>query len=68
MFNMEEIYEIDTVCTNCNFKNKMELPKGKAVEETLCPNCGCKTLEISNGLEETVKRVSAEYTDFWGQE
>jgi Zn finger protein HypA/HybF involved in hydrogenase expression len=65
---MEEIYEIEILCSNCNFKNKIEVLKGKTVAETLCPNCGCKTLEIPNGSEEAVSHVATEHTDFWGQE
>lgn len=31
-------------CFNCGLHRTMEIPKGKTIQKTLCPNCGCETL------------------------
>ena len=42
---MEETYEFDAICENCEECVTIEIPKGVFVEEVIhaeeCPNCGC---------------------------
>lgn len=40
----EEKYNLEVCCKNCNFDGTVELEKGMKVEDSLCPECGCKTL------------------------
>jgi len=39
---MEEtnIYKMNVVCNNCDFKDEIDIEKGKAIEDKECPNCG----------------------------
>ena len=40
----DETYQEAVICSNCDFKGKATIPKGKLVKEADCPNCGNKTL------------------------
>lgn len=40
----EEKYKLEVRCKNCNFDGTVELKKGMKVEDSLCPECSCKTL------------------------
>lgn len=37
-------YSIEVACNNCNFRGKVQIPKGTPVAGSLCPNCGCQTV------------------------
>jgi predicted RNA-binding Zn-ribbon protein involved in translation (DUF1610 family) len=40
----DETYQEAVVCSNCDFKGSVAIPKGKLVKEAPCPKCGNKTL------------------------
>ena len=39
-----EFYAVRVICDNCDFEGQMSLPKGRLMRETLCPECGNKTV------------------------
>ncbi len=43
-------YKVRVICSNCQYGSYggevIEIPVGEQVKETLCPNCGCKTLMV----------------------
>lgn len=45
MTENKESYELSVYCKNCDFKSKIEIPKGVVVEEHLCPNCDTLNLQ-----------------------
>lgn len=45
---MAETYEVEVYCTNCGYQEKMEIEKGKEIEEKKCPGCGTKNLKRFN--------------------
>ncbi|MCH7648074.1 MAG: hypothetical protein IIA83_05665 [Thaumarchaeota archaeon] len=47
----EETYKRKVYCTNCNFRNEIDIAKGTKVEKATCPNCGNKTLEGDDFVE-----------------
>ena len=40
----DKSYQTPVICENCDFKGKIEIPKGTEIREALCPKCGNKTL------------------------
>jgi len=54
---MEEKYELDVYCQNCDFRGKVSIPKGTPFKEYPCPKCGIIDLEkdynvnLSSGRE-----------------
>jgi len=42
---MEEDYEQEAECENCDFYGIAKIPKGTKLEDALCPKCGCKGLK-----------------------
>jgi len=40
-------YEVWVKCTNCGQREKVSILKGVTVEDTPCPVCGCKALQLS---------------------
>ena len=40
----EDTYEMDAVCDNCDFRGKVNIPKGVLVKKAPCPKCGNQTL------------------------
>lgn len=45
----EETYKAKVYCSNCDFKKEIDIPKGKKIGETECPNCG--TPELSKDVD-----------------
>lgn len=44
-FNQANTYLTSFYCYNCGSKGTINILKGKKINETMCENCGCKTLE-----------------------
>lgn len=40
----EQNYKLKVVCKNCNFCGEITLEKGVAVDDSVCPECGCRKL------------------------
>jgi len=38
--NKSNIYEVDVICYNCDFKGKVDINKGVQIKEAECPRCG----------------------------
>lgn len=49
----KETYKQNVFCTNCNFRDTIDIPRGIKTEEAECPNCGNKTLESDNPIQTT---------------
>lgn len=39
-------YEVDFLCLNCQYKNKIRIPKGRTVRKNPCPFCDCKPEDV----------------------
>jgi Zn finger protein HypA/HybF involved in hydrogenase expression len=42
-----DIYRIEFMCRNCGEEGNLDIPKGTKLEDMPCPNCDCKTLELT---------------------
>lgn len=43
----DETYFQEVYCSNCPFKGGVYILKGTKINDSPCPNCGCKELERS---------------------
>jgi hypothetical protein len=55
-------YEIDTVCSNCDYTGKVFLPKKQKVSDVLskieCPHCGCCTLSKKSNYHKDNRKTT----------
>jgi len=55
---LNRYYEVKAICSNCNSKNIIRIPKGVLIKEHLaekqarCSYCGCDTIELKNDKQE----------------
>ena len=42
---MSNTYELDVICTDCGFSGKVQIEKGKPVDQEPCTNCSNLTLK-----------------------
>lgn len=40
-------YTVTVDCLNCKKVYAVEIPKGKPIEQSECPVCGCKMLRVT---------------------
>jgi len=38
-------YKVDILCKNCGHCDEIDIDRGKQIEETPCPNCGCMAIK-----------------------
>jgi predicted RNA-binding Zn-ribbon protein involved in translation (DUF1610 family) len=48
-------YNLLVFCKNCDFRNKIEIPKGTPIEKHPCPNCGIVDLQKDFNSETDVQ-------------
>lgn len=51
MTDDKKTYELYVLCTNCNFRGKIEVQKGILVNQISCPNCDNLTIKIDHNGE-----------------
>jgi len=43
----DDTYKVPVICMNCDFRDRIDVPKGTHIEENACPRCGNKTLRLA---------------------
>ena len=46
-----ENYIAKTKCSNCHATKRMKIPRGKRIEEMICPHCGIQSLQSLSYFE-----------------
>jgi hypothetical protein len=48
-------YNLSVFCKNCDFRKKIDIPKGTPVEKCPCPNCDTINLEKDFNPEQDIQ-------------
>lgn len=45
-------YSVRVKCFNCGLKKRIEVQRGVRVDDSKCPNCGCRSIDKCEDLFE----------------
>ncbi|MFH1229034.1 MAG: hypothetical protein V1678_01245 [Candidatus Aenigmatarchaeota archaeon] len=52
----DNTYRINFVCKNCGETGTISIPDGVNVEDVECPNCKCKTMQVTGSASHSVRK------------